>query len=58
MQVSNDILNDYQKEMEKVFNIAQKLDAMNPTLPGAFTGDPSERITRQLIFLGVFPPKE
>jgi hypothetical protein len=40
-------------EVEKCFNIAQKLDALNPELPGAFTGTPSLRIERQLYALGI-----
>ena len=36
-----ELLNDYQQEVEKCFNIAQKLDAFNPELAGAFTGTPS-----------------
>jgi hypothetical protein len=39
---------DLRKEVERCFDIAQVLDAMNPTLPGAFTGTPSERIQRQM----------
>jgi hypothetical protein len=39
---------DMRKEVERCFDIAQALDAMNPTLSGAFTGTPSERIQRQL----------
>jgi hypothetical protein len=41
------------EEVEKCFNIAQKLDALNPELPGAFTGTPSLRIERQLYALGI-----
>lgn len=47
------LLNDYQQEVEKCWNIAQKLDALNPELIGAFTGTPSERIERQLYTLGI-----
>ena len=48
-----ELLNDFQQEVEKCFNIAQKLDALNPELAGAFTGTPSERIERQLYALGI-----
>lgn len=48
-----ELLNDYQQEVEKCFNIAQKLDAFNPELAGAFTGTPSERIERQLYAHGI-----
>ena len=41
-------LAQYQKEMESVHDIAQRLDAQNPELPGSFTGVPSERIKRHL----------
>ena len=41
------------EELEKCFKIAQKLDALNPELPRAFTGTPSERIERQLYTLGI-----
>ena len=40
--------NEMRKEVERCFDIAQALDAMNPTLEGAFTGTPSARIQRQL----------
>ena len=43
----------YQVEMEKLFDIAQRLDSQNPELPGAFTGAISERIERQLRASGV-----
>lgn len=39
---------ELRKEVERCFDIAQALDAMNPTLLGAFTGTPSERIQRQM----------
>ena len=48
-----ELLNSFQEEIEKCFNIAQKLDALNPELAGAFTGTPSERIERQLYALGI-----
>ena len=48
-----ELLNDYQQEVEKCWNIAQKLDALNPELVGAFSGTPSERIERQLYVLGI-----
>lgn len=35
-------------EFLKLEAIATKLDRANPELAGAFTGTPSERITRQL----------
>lgn len=37
---------DYQAETERCFDLAQRMDAMNPDAPGAFTGTPSERLTR------------
>lgn len=48
-----ELLNSFQQEVEKCFNIAQKLDALNPELVGAFSGTPSERIERQLYALGI-----
>ena len=48
-----ELLNSFQEEVEKCFKIAQKLDALNPELVGAFTGTPSERIERQLYALGI-----
>lgn len=44
---------EFLEEIEKCFNIAQKLDALNPELVGAFTGSPSLRIERQLYALGI-----
>ena len=46
------IMSSYQAEAERCFAIAQRLDAMRPDEPGAFTGTPSERIQRQLIAIG------
>lgn len=43
----------YKSETEKIYEIANMLDIANPELPGAFTGDPSERISRQLKALGM-----
>lgn len=48
-----ELLNSFQEEVEKCFKIAQKLDALNPELAGAFTGTPSERIERQLYTFGI-----
>ena len=42
------------EELEKCFNIAQRLDALYPELDGAFSGTPSERIKRRLYALGIF----
>jgi hypothetical protein len=47
-----EILRAYQQEMERCADIAQRLDAFNPELKGAFTGTPSERIIRQLLACG------
>ena len=41
------------EELEKCFDLAQRLDALNPELVGAFTGSPSQRIERQLYALGI-----
>ena len=46
-----EVLQLYQRELEKCFILAQKLDNMNPSIPGAFTGSPSERIERQMLSL-------
>ena len=48
-----ELLNSFQEELEKCFQIAQRLDALNPELEGAFTGSPSLRIERQLYALGI-----
>lgn len=48
-----ELLKDYQEELEKCFDLAQRLDALNPELVGAFTGTPSQRIERQLYALGI-----
>jgi transcriptional regulator GlxA family with amidase domain len=47
------MVEQYQQEMIKVHEVAQRLDVSNPTLPLAFTGTPSERITRQLKHIGI-----
>jgi len=52
-QEQEEILKAYQEEIEKCWELAQKLDYLNPELTGAFTGTPSERIERQLYALGV-----
>ena len=41
------------EEVKKCFQIAQRLDALNPELASDFTGTPSERIERQLYSLGI-----
>lgn len=48
-----ELLTSYKEEVEKCWEIAQRLDALNPELAGAFTGSPSERIERQLYTLGI-----
>ena len=48
-----ELLNSYQKELEKCSEIAQRLDFLNPDLVGSFIGTPSERIERQLHTLGI-----
>lgn len=48
-----ELLGCFQREVNKCFQIAQTLDALNPELAGAFTGSPSERIERQLYALGI-----
>ena len=48
-----ELLGCFQQEVNKCFQIAQTLDALNPELAGAFTGSPSERIERQLYALGI-----
>jgi hypothetical protein len=53
MTEQEEILKSYQEEIEKCWELAQKLDYLNPELTGAFTGTPSERIERQLYALGV-----
>ena len=53
MTEQQELLKDYQKEVEKCWELAQKLDTLNPELVGAFTGTPSQRIERQLYALGI-----
>ena len=53
MTEQEELLKNYQEEIEKCFNLAQRLDALNPDPASSFTGTPSERIERQLIALGV-----
>lgn len=43
----------YNDELRLLFDIAQRLDSMNPELQGAFTGNVSERINRQLKALDI-----
>lgn len=47
------MLEEYQRECAACFALAQRLDADNPDLAGAFSGTPSERIKRQLAARGV-----
>jgi hypothetical protein len=53
MTEQEELLKEYQQEIEKCWELAQKLDILNPELVGAFTGSPSERIERQLYTLGI-----
>ena len=48
-----ELLGRFQQEVIKCFQIAQKLDNLNPEFTGAFIGTPSERIERQLYALGI-----
>ena len=48
-----ELLGRFQQEVIKCFQIAQKLDTLNPEFTGAFIGTPSERIERQLYALGI-----
>ena len=54
MTEQEELLIAYKEEVEKCFDLAQRLDALNPELAGAFTGSPSQRIKRQLYSLGIF----
>jgi transposase len=53
MTEQEELLKNYQQEVEKCWKLAQKLDALNPELAGDFTGTPSERIEQQLYALGI-----
>ena len=46
------MIEEYKLEVQRCFYLAQKLDAYNKKITGVGTGTPSERIERQLIFLG------
>ena len=46
------------EEVKKCFDIAQRLDALNPELARTFTGTPSERIERQLYSLGILTDEQ
>jgi hypothetical protein len=56
-QIIHDILKQYFESHDDIHHelcacsdIALRLDALNPTIPNAFTGTPSERIKRQLEY--------
>ena len=49
-----ELLEEYKNETERCYEIAQRLDALNPEVPDAFIGNPSERIERQLKYKGLF----
>ena len=53
MDCQEHLIEEYEKEVGKCWELAQKLDYLNPELTGAFTGTPSQRIERQLYALGV-----
>jgi hypothetical protein len=53
MTEQEELIKAVQEELEKCFDLAQRLDALNPELAGAFTGSPSQRIERQLYSLGI-----
>lgn len=44
---------DVNADFCKLHDLAQLADAMNPTVMGAFTGTPSERLTRQFNHMKV-----
>ena len=53
MTEQEELLIAYQEEVVKCWELAQRLDALNPELAGAFTGSPSQRIERKLYALGI-----
>ena len=56
-----ELFNSYKEECEALWHIAQRLDAFYPETENAFTGNPSDRIARQLNKLlntDVFETKE
>lgn len=49
----NSICSEIDEELQKCYQLAQILDVIHPTTPGAFGGTPSDRIIRQLVQLGI-----
>jgi hypothetical protein len=47
-EMSSDRLVEVYQDFQRCAAIAQRLDARNPTMRGAFSGTPSERIERHL----------
>ena len=48
------LLKIFQDEVTNCYDIANRLDSMNPYIKNAFIGTPSERIVRQLQALCIF----
>ena len=48
------LLKIFQDEVTHCYDIANRLDSMNPHIKNAFIGTPSERIVRQLQALCIF----
>lgn len=46
-------LEEVKADFERCFDLAQRLDALNPDAPGAFTGTVSERLWR--AFRRIYP---
>jgi hypothetical protein len=45
------MVNKYKGEVEACFNLAQRMDAAFSNQPGAFTGTPSERLSRVMAHM-------
>jgi hypothetical protein len=52
-QLLKEDMKELQEELAECYDLATRIDALNPELEGAFTGTPNERIERQLIALGI-----
>lgn len=45
------LFEEFRAEVQRCFDLAQRMDSLEPGIPGAFTGTPSERIARQLAVM-------
>jgi hypothetical protein len=53
MTEQEELLKKYQEEVERCYNLAQRLDTLYPEFAGTRTGTPSDRMKHVLYAMGI-----